>query len=283
MKNKESFYAESLSITTRQHEYVQHDGVGLYRLPAFSGCAVEHGFSTRVGGVSLAPYDTLNLCWTRDYCDDNIYSNYEILCRACGLDFSRMIIVNHQHGSRVVRVDGSSAHYGFPGEPQIPCDGLVTNDPSVILVTSHADCGAVFLFDPATRSVGLCHAGWRGTMARIGAEAVRKMTEEFGAEPGGIIAGIGPCICGACFEVDEALGVAFRKEFAYTPVATDFAGGKARVDLQTAMAVQLLDAGVRPENMYLSDVCTFEDREHLFSYRRDKGKTGSMIAYLRLK
>lgn len=245
--------------------------------------SVSHGFSTRLGGVSPAPYDSLNLGWSRPDPEENIARNFQIFCDAAKIDRESMVIVNYEHGGTVLKVTKDDRGRGFDKEPLAFCDGLVTNDENVVLITSHADCGAFFLYDPVKRAVGLAHAGWKGTLARIGARAVELMQKEYGSDPKDILVSTGPCICKNCFEVDLELAERFADEFGTKSLYEHGREGKAQLDLEAAAAIQILDAGVKPENLTLMHACTYELETYFFSHRRDKGDTGSMAAYICLK
>lgn len=259
-------------------------GTGLYCAEALDKAGgVSHGFSTREGGITVdPPKASLNLSWTRCGSPEEVIANFKIFAEGAGIDYDDMAVVNHEHGANVLRVAHEHRGRGFYKDPLPPCDGIITDDPTVTLVTSHADCGAYFFYDPVHRAIGMAHAGWKGTLLRIGAEMARRMAEEFDTDPSDIIAATGPCICRDCFEVDADLGEKFQSEFGYPGISRPGRQGKAYVDLELAAAVQFVEAGIRPENITLMNACTYEDRRHFFSHRRDKGITGSMAAYIKL-
>ena len=259
-------------------------GTGLYCAEALDKAGgVSHGFSTREGGITVdPPKASLNLSWTRCGSPEEVIANFKIFAEGAGIDYDDMAVVNHEHGANVLRIAHEHRGRGFYKEPLPPCDGIITDDPTVTLVTSHADCGAYFFYDPVHRAIGMAHAGWKGTLLRIGAEMARRMAEEFDTDPSDIIAATGPCICRDCFEVDADLGEKFQSEFGYPGISRPGRPGKAYVDLELAAAVQFVEAGIRPENITLMNACTYEDRRHFFSHRRDKGITGSMAAYIKL-
>lgn len=263
--------------------YMRSGGTGFFTAEALNEIGgVRHGFSTRLGGVSPAPYDSLNLGWSRPDPAENITKNFEIFCNATQISYDDMVIVNYEHGGIVLKVGFEDRGRGFDG-PLLPfCDGLVTNERGVVLVTSHADCGVFFLYDPVKRAVGLAHAGWKGTLMRIGARAVELMQKEFGSDPKDVLVSTGPCICKNCFEVDLELAKRFKDEFKTSDLYARGRPGKAQLDLEMAAAIQILGAGVKEENLTLMHACTFELQEHFFSHRRDKGNTGSMAAYIAL-
>lgn len=259
-------------------------GTGLYCAEALDKAGgVSHGFSTREGGITVdPPKASLNLSWTRCGSPEEVIANFKIFAEGAGIDYDDMAVVNHEHGANVLRIAHEHRGRGFYKDPLPPCDGIITDDPTVTLVTSHADCGAYFFYDPVHRAIGMAHAGWKGTLLRIGAEMARRMAEEFDTDPSDIIAATGPCICRDCFEVDADLGEKFQSEFGYPGISRPGRQGKAYVDLELAAAVQFVEAGIRPESITLMNACTYEDRRHFFSHRRDKGITGSMAAYIKL-
>ena len=259
-------------------------GTGLYCAEALDKAGgVSHGFSTREGGITVdPPKASLNLSWTRCGSPEEVIANFKIFAEGAGIDYDDMAVVNHEHGANVLRIAHEHRGRGFYKDPLPPCDGIITDDPTVTLVTSHADCGAYFFYDPVHRAIGMAHAGWKGTLLRIGAEMARRMAEEFDTGPSDIIAATGPCICRDCFEVDADLGEKFQSEFGYPGISRPGRQGKAYVDLELAAAVQFVEAGIRPESITLMNACTYENRQHFFSHRRDKGITGSMAAYIKL-
>ena len=259
-------------------------GTGLYCAEALDKAGgVSHGFSTREGGITVdPPKASLNLSWTRCGSPEEVIANFKMFAEGAGIDYDDMAVVNHEHGANVLRIAHEHRGRGFYKDPLPPCDGIITDDPTVTLVTSHADCGAYFFYVPVHRAIGMAHAGWKGTLLRIGAEMARRMAEEFDTDPSDIIAATGPCICRDCFEVDADLGEKFQSEFGYPGISRPGRQGKAYVDLELAAAVQFVEAGIRPESITLMNACTYENRQHFFSHRRDKGITGSMAAYIKL-
>ena len=268
----------------RSYTLRHSNGVGILTSDVFSCAApVEHGFSTRNGGVSPAPYDSMNLSLTRDDSKQNVLRNYRIFFENANLDIESAVLVNHEHGANVLKVDRYDRGRGLFNEALPFCDGMITNDPTVTLVTLHADCGCLFLCDPVSGAIGLAHAGWKGTLKRIGGRMVERMKEEFSSDAKDIIAALGPCICKNCFEVDESIADAFTTEFSCADIKTNGKKGKAFVDIEAAIIIQLVEAGLEPRNISSMGLCTFERSDILYSYRRDKGQTGAMIGCLKLR
>lgn len=250
-------------------------------LEKFDG--ITHGFTTRLGGTCSSPFDSLNFSQKRYDTADNIIKNYSILCEKRNLDARRLAIINHEHGNNVIRVDSSDAGKGLFGNKLPPADGLVTNDHTITLVGCHADCGSIYLYDTENNAVGLAHSGWKGTILRIGGNLVEKMAEEFGSNPSNIVAAIGPSICVKCFEVDIELADKFRKEFGTDDIiGKSEKPDKAYVDINSALVIQLIESGIRFDNISVMDKCTFEEKDLFFSYRRDGTNSGAMTSYMKL-
>ncbi len=264
--------------------YEQRMGVGFFRAEALQNAGgTEHGFTARTGGVSAPPQDTLHLNIKKYRGDIGLVKeNFRRFCTAANVEYASMAVINYEHGNAVVRLELCDRGRGFDREPLPPCDGLITNEPGVTLITNHADCGAFFLYDPVKRAVGAAHAGWKGTLGRIGGNLVEAMQREYGSNPMDILASTGPCICIDCYEVDSALASRFDGEFGPGVCTAPGRPGHAQLSIETAAAVQLLEAGIPPENITLMEKCTFEDPERLFSHRRDRNGTGDMAGYIKL-
>ena len=276
--------AAAMSAMERGHTVRTGGGLCWYTLPAFVRAGgTDHGFTTRAGGVSAGCYASLNLSFSRDEdARENVMQNYALLAAAAGFPAESMVMDAYEHGAVVRRVDARDRERGYTRAPLPPCDGLVTNDPGVTLVTGHADCMAFYFYDPVRRAIGLAHAGWRGALHRIGPATVREMTAAYGTDPGDVLAGVGPSICPDCFEVDGDVAALFRTAFPGLPCEKPPENGKkTRVDLWMVAAAQFMEAGVQPGNISFMNVCTVEDTA-LYSHRRDRGQTGGMAAFLRL-
>lgn len=259
------------------------NGTGSFTLPNLSALpGIAHGFSARTGGVSTGAFASLNLSFSRADMEPReiTMENHRIFCRGEGIPEESMVMDNYEHGTTVIPVDRADCGKGWTKDPLPNCDGLVTNDPGVTLITGHADCMAFYFVDPVHRAIGLAHAGWRGAKGKIGCQVVRLMQECYQTNPADIYCGVGPSICAKHFEVDEDLGEEFLSLFPYTDCLRPGKPGKAYVDLWQVAAGQFLEAGILPEHIQLSFVCTYEDMR-LYSYRREKPVTGGMAAYLR--
>lgn len=261
----------------------ERQGVPFYACDGFSGAA--HGFSTRLGGVSPAPWDSLNLGANRGDSPANVEENFRRFCAAVGTDPDRLV-KNHQvHGDLVRPVTGADV-MSSPSAPGLfEADGLITDQPGLCLTIFSADCIPVLLYDPKKRVIAAAHAGWRGTALGIAARAAQRMEADYGCRPGDIRAAIGPGISPCCFEthadVPQGLraGLGRDAEPFIRPLAQE---GKFSVDLKGANALWLRRAGLLPEHIALCTACTACDQEHFWSHRRMGSARGSLAAVIQL-
>lgn len=233
--------------------------------------SVMAGFSTRHGGVSSPPFDTLNL--GRHVGDDPscVEENRRRFCASLHTDPAWLATAGQVHGS-TVRVIDAPRHEAF-------CDGLVTTTPGLLLTIATADCAAVLLADPVYGVVGACHAGWRGTASQIAAETVKTMSEQ-GADPSRIQAFISPCISKDAFEVGPEVAAEFDEAVVDR---SDDAARRPHVDLKAALRRQLEAAGVMSDAIEVSPRCTMQETENFFSHRASGGTTGRMFGAIVLR
>lgn len=253
--------------------------------PKLESCGVvRHIFSTRLGGVSTGQYATMNTSFTGGDNFDAVEENYRRLCGAVGIDISHLVLSKQTHTNNVRTVTKNDCGTGYTKPSFNDVDGLVTNQSGVALVTQYADCTPLLFCDPVKRVCATSHAGWRGTVAQIGKVTVEKMVNEFGCDPNNIIAAIGPCICQNCYEVDTPVLDAFA--YSGIDITGVFCEGRDdnhfMLNLVQANKNILLSAGIREENIDISDVCTCCNSKELHSHRATSGKRGNLAAIIEL-
>lgn len=240
-----------------------------------------HGFTQRYGGVSASPFESLNLGWNRDEPKENIKENYLRLCSAAGLDYQSLALVSYAHCDLIQRAHAADCGKGFGNGAFPSCDALITDDPSITLITLHADCMPIFLFEPEKRCSAMIHAGWKGASLRIAQKSVNKMVDELGADPKKMLAFIGPSISPDHFEVETPVMEIFKNNFSSDCIKKGDCQGKFYVDLWLIMLEQLKDSGLDFHNIELSGICTYDSLDY-FSYRRDKRTTGAMAGFIKI-
>ncbi|NPV71639.1 MAG: peptidoglycan editing factor PgeF [Firmicutes bacterium] len=249
----------------------------------FAGSGAYAAFSTRLGGVSPAPYESLNLGSKVGDAASNVERNRELFWVSTGLDGRLAVRPEQVHSNVVAIVSRRDAGRFAPG-----ADALVTRDPGLPLVAYFADCTPVFVFDPATRSGGIAHAGWRGTVKGIASRVVETMAAEFGARPSDCLAVIGPSIGPCCYDVGEDVAgqVAGAFPWASSVLQREPAGPRGpvwRFDLWETNRRLLLDAGLNEANVSCWRLCTASRGDLFFSYRRDGPRSGRMAGVLAIR
>ena len=248
---------------------------------------VRHGFSTRMGGVSEGPYATMNFSFTRGDDPEAVRENYRRMAEALRVDMEKMVLTWQTHTTNVRVVSEEDLGKGIIKERDYrDVDGLVTDMPDVTLVTFFADCVPLYFLDKKNRAIGLSHSGWRGTVGKIGKVTVETMTREFGSDPKDILAAVGPSICQDCYEVSEEVIGLFRENFAEELWPKLFYGkenGHYQLNLWEANRLIFEEAGILPEHITVTDVCTACNPELLFSHRASGGKRGNLAGFLGLR
>lgn len=245
---------------------------------------VAHGFSSRPGGLSAPPYESLNLGFHVNDSDTHVLTNRERFTQSFGMELDSVVCAEQVHGNKVAVVTKSDAGSGsaaFSGS--IPgTDALITNSPGIPLMLFFADCVPLFILDPVNKAIGLAHAGWKGTALKIGAETLRVMTDTFGTDPNQCIAAIGPSIEGCCYNVSQEVAQRILEASGDERVVVNTNQDLSRINLKLANRSILVNAGIPETNIAVSDLCTACNPEHFFSYRRD-GVTGRMAAVMMLR
>lgn len=264
----------------------QQGSLKYFTIPSFTATGlIIHGFTARHGGVSGGPYASLNLAFHVGDDPEQVRVNRKTVAGVLGFAPEKLVTAEQVHGDQISVLTAEHAGMGaMDYASAIPAtDGVITNVPGIPIATFYADCVPVFILDPVRKVIGLAHAGWKGTVMKIAQKTVIRMSEIYGTKPGDCLIGIAPSIGPCCYEVDSAVYKEFDREYKDIAVfLTPTAPEKWRLDLWTANLHQLLEIGIRQENVDISRICTCCNKEILFSYRGEKGLTGRMGAFLML-
>lgn len=247
---------------------------------------INHAFSTRLGGVSTGEFTSMNLAFNRGDKPENVTQNYRRLCNSAGFEFDSLTASAQDHHTVVRAVTSENKGVGiYKPRDMESVDALITNEKGVTLVTYYADCTPLFFVDTKTKAIGLAHAGWRGTVGRIGEKVIEKMTELYGTNPANIVSAIGPAISVCCYEVDKPCADNFLSLEGLDSSKFVFSkeNGKYMIDLLETNRQILVSAGVKSENITISDVCTNCNSELLWSHRATNGHRGTMSAFMCIK
>ncbi len=245
---------------------------------------INHAFSTRKGGVSTGIFSSMNLSFEHDDFD-KVTENYKRFCKAAGFDFMSLVASSQDHHTFVRVCKNEHKGIGIYRKKDIQSvDALVTNEKGLTLVTYYADCTPLFFVDTKNKAIGLAHAGWRGTVAKIGAKVIQTMIDNYGTNAEDLVCAIGPAISKCCYEVDKACIDNFyslnldSEKFIFPKD-----DGKYMLDLLECNREILVNEGVKNENIVISDLCTKCNSDLLWSHRATNGKRGTMSAFLSIK
>lgn len=255
-----------------------------YKALTDTGC-VEHGFSTRLGGVSQGIYKSMNLSYTRGDEKGAVDENFRRFCDRLHMDWQKIVSTDQTHTANVRIVTKADEGHGISRPKSFfDIDGQVTDVPGLPLITYHADCVPLFFVDPVKKAIGLTHSGWRGTAARIGRNTVETMQKAYGSRPEDIIAVIGPSVCQNCYEVSEDVARAFMEGFRISDrLVYAKGGGKYQLNLWEANRQIMVDAGIKAEHITVTAWCTACHPDLLWSHRKSGSDRGSLAAFLMLK
>jgi polyphenol oxidase len=242
--------------------------------------------SSRQGGVSAKPYDTLNLALSVGDDPAAVMTNRGLLCEAIGVEVDSMTIAQLVQGTHIEVVTSSSQGLEAAERAQrfVATDGLITNVPDVPLFIFIADCAALSFFDPKRKVIGLGHAGWRGTVGGIARKMVEAMNAAFDCNPADVLVGISPSIGPCCYQVREDVVAAFQE--AYPEQASTFfvqqLDGSIHLDIWTALTYQLRSSGIQEKHIELTSICTACHTDVFYSNRAEGSRTGRFTGMITL-
>ncbi len=247
---------------------------------------INHAFTTRLGGVSEGEFSSMNMAFNRGDNCECVTQNYKRFCQSAGFEYESLVASAQDHNIFVRAVTKADRGVGIYKPRDIESvDALITNDRGVTLVTYYADCTPLFFVDIKNKAIGLAHAGWRGTVGRIGEKVIQKMTELYSTNPGDVVAAIGPAISKCCYEVDLPCAENFLnlKDLDSSKFVFPKENGKYLIDLLETNRQILVAGGLKPENITISDLCTNCNSDLLWSHRATKGHRGTMSAFMCLR
>ncbi|MBI5238121.1 MAG: peptidoglycan editing factor PgeF [Deltaproteobacteria bacterium] len=280
----------------------EKQGIKYLSCPLLEREALTHGFLTRTGGVSPAPFESLNFDFRTDS-KENILRNKGLIAKPFSLPAERLITLNQAHG---VQVFVANEHFHIPPPPTLPspikgegrvgekgdsaavdaahppeADAIVTclKDTPIGVLT--ADCLPALLYDPVKKAVGAAHAGWRGALLKIAQKTVQTMVKSFGSMPKDIIACLGPHIRPCCYDVKDDIIKEFEKVYGKSTWGFfKFTNGSPRLDMAKAVSHSLIEEGLLKENICSEAPCTACENKLFFSYRKENGITGRQLSFI---
>lgn len=255
----------------------QDDSLVHYRFDRFLPHSnVRHEIFTRLGGVSQPPFNALNLGRSVGDSPDAVEENYRRVCQVLGVAHESLVTGYQVHSDRVAIV--GREHKGYLLKDT---DALITHSPDICLTLRFADCVPLVFFDPVQRAVGLAHAGWKGTVSKIGSKVIASLQSAYGSHPADIIAGIGPSIGPCCYQIGADVIQQMEQAFPNTEdLLITQADRSIHLDLWVTNRRALEMCGV--QHIEVAGICTSCHRDEFFSHRGDRGHTGRFGAFVML-
>lgn len=268
-----------VSLTDAGFYWREHRGVKVLACRALEAAGFTNGFSTRLGGVSPFPENSLNLAGYDEDPAENIEENRRRFLSVFDGEYELATVWQiHSDKIRLVSDNEDVAN------SEERADALFSKLKGVLLGVKTADCVPVLIGDPVSGAFAAVHAGWRGTVQSIVAKTIERMSEAFNTDPANLVAAIGPAASCKSYEIGQDVIDAFAANFSdsgkYFETTHD---GHALVDLHAANRDQLTAAGVRSAHIHIAPLCTMERTDLFFSYRVEKklyGKTGRLMSVI---
>ena len=251
---------------------------------------IQHGFSTRKGGVSKEHLASLNLSFSVEDQDENVLENFRRIGEIFGKNPEDFVLSKQSHETKVLRVGQKDKGKGISRKRDYEgIDALISNERGIILSCFTADCVPILFYDPVQKAIGACHSGWRGTKGKILRNVVEEMKKEFCSKEEDMLIAIGPSISKEQYIVSEDLGLSFLED--YPDCSEDdenspmqrISEDKFQLDLWDLNRRIALESGIREEHISISGYCTMENPELFFSHRYSQGKRGLQGAFICLE
>ena len=250
---------------------------------------IQHGFSTRKGGVSKEHLASLNLSFSVEDAKENVLENFRRIGERFGKTPEDFVLSKQSHETKVLKVGTKDRGKGITKDRDYEgIDALITDEKGIILSCFSADCVPILFYDPIHKAVGACHSGWRGTKGKILQNVVEKMRKHFSSNPAEILIAIGPSICKEQYVVSEDLALSFLED--YPDLGEDTASpiqriskDKFQLDLWDLNRRIALDCGIKEEHISISGYCTMENPELFFSHRYSQGRRGLQGVFICLQ
>ena len=233
---------------------------------------------SRKGGVSPAPWNSLNLGSTVGDDQVNVSENKNRLLTAIGYFPEQLTQIRQVHSANVNVVNKPGGRNTVFAEG----DAMISNTPGILMLMRFADCVPILFFDPVKKAAGIAHAGWKGTVKEVGFAVVNELKNQFGTDPSDLITGIGPSIGPDHYEIGveviEEVKSTFNNNLDQILITDD---DSVKLDLWEANKISLRNTGVK--NIETAEVCTACNVEDWYSHRAEKGKTGRFAVVIGLK
>jgi len=273
-----------ISISSKVMRSFSKNGVKVLKFTALDAFShINHAVSTRDGGVSTQKeLSSMNLGTHTSDSIDNVRENYKRFCDASGFDAQRIVLGNQTHSANIRYATEDDMGKGvFRDRDYTDVDALVTDIRNLPLVIHTADCVPVSFVDMKGRAIGNAHCGWKGTYHSLASLTAKELYDRFGVPAKDLFCTIGPCICADCYEVSKELYDDFVLKFGKRETLV-CKNDRYYIDLPGLNKELLIEYGVKKDNIVLSDICTCENTDLLYSHRGQGPERGIFASFLEL-
>ncbi len=263
--------------------WVQDKELYYLKISQFSDFGIKAYFTSRMGGVSTGSFNSLNLGLHTSDKQERVLNNRRIIAKSIGINPEDFIAAEQIHDNKVYLVNEKEKGFGALdyGDSISGIDALVTNTKDVPLISFYADCVPLYFLEPNKKVIALAHAGWKGTVKKIGKKTISFMVKQFGIKAEDIFVAIGPSISKDFYEVDDIVIKKFKREFTnYKDFVVNKGKNSYLLDLWQANINTFKEVGITDKHIILSNYCTYRDNEYFYSYRKEMGKTGRMASII---
>jgi YfiH family protein len=261
-------------LSMQPYQRVDYGALRTYQFPALAD--ITQAVFSRWGGVSPSPWHSLNLGHTAGDAPENIRQNFAFACQAIGVEVGQAVACHLVHGNDVLLAES-----GHAGQVLGKADAIITQSAALTLTMRYADCVPLLFYDQETQSIGLAHAGWRGTLQNVMGAVVAAMVNQFGSRPQAITVAVGPSIGPCCYQVGPEVFEAAQSALVDSTACFRQNDEGLCFDLWQANAAQAAQAGL--EKVVVSQICTACHTDEFFSHRAERGRTGRFGVFLSLK
>ena len=266
-------------------KWKQEHKLNFLEITEFKKRGITAVFTSRKNGFSSKPYQSLNL--GLHTCDETetVLKNREKLCQVLDIELNDLVAGEQIHGDKVYVVDKKDRGKGALkfNKSISGIDALITDKCNIPLISFYADCVPLYILDPVNKAVGLAHAGWKGTVSKIGKKTILEMKKVFNTKIKNCWIGIGPAISQKYYEVDEKIVQYFKKSFPYWDnIITRNQNNNYNLDLKLTNLLLFKSMGVPLSQIIKSDLCTYNNEQYFYSYRRNR-KTGRMASLIMIE
>jgi YfiH family protein len=260
------------------------DSLIYYQSSLLGSKKLKHGFFSRKGGVSTAPFASLNCSYSVSDNPLNVHRNITRVCQTLDIKSNALITCQIEHGDSILKVDSANQQdlYNLMNKDKskLPfADAIITNLRDCALYFNSADCAIAIIYDPTHHAIGLVHCGWKGIVKKVFSKTIALMSEYFGSSPESLIVAVSASIGSCCYQIKNPIQHQYKE---WRPYLQLLGNGITAIDLRSALHDQIIETNILDTRLDEHDLCTACHTELFFSFWAEKPMTGRMTSIVSL-